>query len=294
MKLGIDILGNIALLKFDRTKKVAEKKRVANKFMKEHKNVRTVLEKIGGFSGRLRTQKTKWLVGEKTKEALYKENGCEFRFNVDTCYFSPRLSEERKELAEKIKKKEEVLVMFAGVGPFAIVIAKSGCKKVVSVELGRDCSKYAKINVKRNKLDNVLVVQGDVRKLQLLEKVLGVKRGKNVEKITKLSHGGFDRIVMARPNLKDSFLDVAFKASKKNTVVHYYGFSENKKFSDIQTLSSKNRVRSYHEDDKNKMIEMIKDEAKKARKKIKILKVKRAGDVGAYRFRFRVDLKVVN
>ena len=250
-----DILGNIAIVKFKKGEKASEKKKFALRFLKSVGNVKTILEKSDKFSGRLRTQKTKYLIGDKTKEALYRENGCIFRLNVDTCYFSPRLASERKEIAEKVRKKERVLVMFGGVAPFAVVIGKlSKVTEVVSVELGRECSKYALENVKRNKLQNVKIIQGDVR-----------KKCKNMDK--------FDRIVMARPNLKDSFLDVAFPIIKKNGTIHYYGF--------------------YETDRKEEMIDMINSEAKKHGKKLKILKVKKAGDIGKNKVRFRVDFKVI-
>jgi len=264
MKLGMDILGNIAILKFDRKEKNAKKKKVAEGFLKQHKSVRTVLEKTGGFSGRLRTHTTKYLAGEKTKEALYKENSCVFRFNVDTCYFSGRLSSERKEIAKKVKRGESVLVMFGGVAPFAIVIAKlSKVKKVVSVELSRECNKYAVQNVKRNKLiGRVEIVAGDVRRKL---------SGQNCRKECRINK--FDRIVMARPNLKDSFLDVAFKKIKSGGIIHYYGFVEEK--------------------EKNSLKELVNSGAKKARRKIRIVKFKKAGDIGPYRFRYRVDIKIL-
>lgn len=250
-----DVIGNIAIIKFPKGEKAAAKKRFALRFLKEHKNVSTVLEKSNKFSGRLRTQKTKFIAGDKTKEALYRENDCNFRLNVDGSYFSPRLSSERKEIAHLTKKNENVLVMFGGVAPFAIVIAKhSEAAKVYSVELGREPSRYALENVKRNKLHQVTIVQGDVRKV-----------------IPKLKVK-FDRIVMARPNLADSFLEVAFKAAKPRATIHYYGF--------------------YPENERNKLIELIEKEAKKAKRKIKITKVKKAGEVGNRRFRWRVDLKV--
>lgn len=250
-----DVVGNIAIVKFGRDEKVKEKKKFAEKFLKEHRAVTTVLEKSNKFSGRLRTQSTKYLAGEKTKEALYRENGCIFRLNVDTCYFSPRLAAERLEIAKIVKKGEEVLVMFGGVAPFAIVIGKhSRARRIVSVELGRDCSKYATDNVRRNKLATVAIVQGDVRK-----RVPEIK-----EK--------FDRIVMARPNLKDSFLDIAFPAVKKGGIIHYYGF--------------------YPVDEKDEMISMVKGEALRAGRSVKILKVKKAGEIGTKKYRFRVDLKV--
>lgn len=258
-----DLIGNIALFKFPDGFKIKEKKKFAKSFLEKHRAIRTVLEKKEKFSGRLRTLKTRYLAGENTKEALYKENSCEFRFNIDTCYFSTRLNSERKEIALQVKKGERVLVMFAGVAPYSIVIAKhSKAKEVVSIELSRECSKYAKENVRRNKvLDRVQIVQGDVRK----------KIGKGKEIDFK-----FDRIVMARPNLSDDFLDVAFQVCKKGTIIHYYGF--------------------YHElEFKAGVLDaLIEDKAKKSGKKIKILKKKRAGDIAPYKFRYRVDFKVMN
>ncbi len=254
---GQDVIGNIAILKFDWEASIADKKKEALKFLKEHKNVRTVLEKSEGFKGRLRTMKTRYLAGEKNLEALYKENGCEFRLNVESCYFSSRLAAERNKIASMVKKGENVLVLFGGVAPFAIVIAKhSKAKRVVSVELGRECSKYAEINVKRNKLKNVEIIQGDVNR------ILPKMREK------------FSRIVMARPNLESNFLDVSFPLVKNGGVIHYYGF--------------------YEEDKLGEMKEMIEEEAKKAKRKIKILEIERAGDIGAYKFRYRVDFKILN
>ena len=252
-----DVIGNVVIVKFPRGMSLKEKKKWGEKFLKEHSSVHSVLEKRGKISGRLRTPETRWIAGLKTKEALYRENGCEFRLNVDTCYFSPRLSSERSEIAGLVKKGERVLVMFGGVGVFAVVIAKQKkAKEVVSVELGKAPSKYALENVKRNKLVAVLsCLQGDVRRV-----------------VPKLK-GDFDRIVMARPNLKDSFLDVAFKKIKKGGMIYYYGF--------------------YSEEDVELMKKMILDEAKRVHKKVKIVRVKKAGDIGTRKYRYRVDISVL-
>jgi len=251
-----DIIGNIVIVKFKRGTKTPEKKKFAIEFLKEHKNVKTILEKATKFKGRLRTIKTKFIYGEKTKEAIYRENGCTFYFNVDKCYFSPRLSSERKEIAEDVKKDEDVLVLFGGVAPFAIVIAKTGKpKSVTSIELSRACNLYAKENVRLNKV-NVNLIQGDVRKILL-------KPNKK-----------WDRIVMPRPNLKDTFLDIVFPIIKKNGIIHFYGFSDEKK--------------------KEHLINVIKEESNKFKKKISIIKIKKAGDIGVRRYRYRIDFKVLN
>ncbi len=252
-----DILGNIAIVKFPKLTKVRDKKQFANKILKENKSVKTVLEKTGKFQGRLRKQTTKYLAGEKTKEVLYRENNCVFRFNLDSTYFSPRLSNERKEIAGKVKKGNVVLVMFAGVAPYSIVIAKnSKAGKVVSVEINREANKYAKLNVELNKVkDKVELIQGDVKRFA----------GKLKEK--------FEVIVMPRPKLKDSFLQQAFILSKKGTKVFYYDFCK--------------------DDEIGLVVEKIKAEAKKARKKIKILRIKKAGEIAPYQIRVRVDFRVL-
>ena len=252
-----DIIGNIAILKFSRSVKKAEKIKAAKQLLKQNKSVTTILEKIDKVKGRLRKIKTIYLAGEKTKIAEYKENDCRFRFDVDETYFSPRLSNERKEIAGQVKKTEKVLVMFAGVGPFAVVIAKLAKPKlVVSNEINRLATGFAKENVKLNKLENIEVVQGDSRRVAF-------EFSKKKQK--------FDRIVMPRPQLKDDFLDSAFGVVKKGGVINYYGFGGGP----------------------DEILKVIKVKAKKARKKVKVLKVKKAGDIGPYKYRWRIDLKVL-
>ncbi len=259
--MSYDVIGNIAILKFEGEVKNDYKKRFAKKLLQFHPNIKTVLEKSERVKGRLRTIKTKYLAGEKTKEAEYKENGCVFKFDVEKCYFSPRLSEERKRITEKCKSGEKILVMFGGVAPFAIVIAKNKpqIKKIVSVELGKECSKYAKINVKLNKLEKkVETIQGDVKKV--LPKL---KKKKEI----------YDRIIMSRPNLKETFLKSALVVARKGTIIHYYGFC--------------------HENDKEKLIKQIREECEKNKQKIKILGITKAGDIAPRKFRYRVDFKIL-
>ena len=252
-----DIFGNIALVKFPKEFKLINKKKFARKLMKINNSVKTVLEKSGKFKGRLRKMQTKWITGEKNKEALYKENGCVFRFNIDTTYFSSRLSNERKEIASKVKKKDKVLVMFAGVSPYSIVIAKnSPCETIFSNELNREANKYGKLNIELNKVGKkVQLIPGDIKKVA-----------------PKLKQK-FSVIVMPRPQLKDSFLKQAFMLSKKGTRIFYYDFCKI--------------------EDKEKVIEKIKQEAKKTKKKIKITKIKHAGEIAPYKVRLRVDFRVL-
>ncbi|HLC87402.1 MAG TPA: hypothetical protein VJH65_03965 [Candidatus Nanoarchaeia archaeon] len=283
---SFDFLGNIAVVKFPKGFSIEDKKKSAKKILQRQKAVKTVLEKVGDVSGRLRKMKTKYLSGEKTKEVLYRENGCIFRFNTDSTYFSPRLSSERKEIASKIKKGDRVLVMFAGVGPYSIVIARNSPAEIVySNEINREANKYAKLNIELNKVkDKVILMPGDIKKIvEKLKKGKMRDFGQGVRKKSpfrdlKKEHEenmglpSFDVIVMPRPRLKDSFLEQAFMLSKKKTKIYYYDFCKT--------------------DEIENVIEKIKLEARKFKKKIKILKINQAGEIAPYKIRLRVNILV--
>jgi tRNA (guanine37-N1)-methyltransferase len=217
MKYGIDQIGDIAILNFHSYYPLIFKKIVAWRLLQDGK-VNVVLEKKGIISGELRKTTLKPLAGEKRTDTMHNENGCKFYMDVAETYFSPRLSNERRMMCEEISKNlkngQTILVMFAGVAPFPIVLARmlkvKGKKaKIISSELNKLASEYAEKNVRLNKLENyVKVIEGDSRKLR---------------------EGKFDVILMPRPNLEETFLDAALKFSKKGTKIYYHGFGTEEK-----------------------------------------------------------------
>jgi len=48
---AFDVFGNIAIAKFPREFKIMDRKKFANKILKDNCSIRTVLEKVGKFSG---------------------------------------------------------------------------------------------------------------------------------------------------------------------------------------------------------------------------------------------------
>ncbi|MFA5061159.1 MAG: hypothetical protein WC494_02500 [Candidatus Pacearchaeota archaeon] len=258
-KIPQDIVGDIAILKFPRRTFWIVKKIKALVFLKKYKSIKTVLEKIEGFSGELRIPKTKHLAGIKTKEAIYRENDCIFYFNVDETYFSPRLSNERKIIAEEVaklvkKNKTKVLVMFAGVAPYPIIVAKKLIQKkkdfhIVSNELNEKANLYGKKNAHLNKLDNFISIIGGSAK-DLPDKI----------------NEKFDIIIMPRPNLKETFLKTALKLSKKGTTIFYHGFGTEKE-----------------------VLDEIKRETKG---KIGKISIRKAGDIGPHKYRWQAMFKV--
>jgi tRNA (guanine37-N1)-methyltransferase len=110
--------------------------------------------------------------------------------------------------------------MFAGAGPYSILLAKShpDCE-VVSVELNPAGEKYLRDNIHLNRVGaNSQSFCGDVRKV-----------------VPKL--GKFDRIIMPLPKNAGDFLDVAKAAANPGAVIHFYSFGRD--FSEAEKLIEK-------------------------------------------------------
>lgn len=215
-----DIIGNIAVI--DAKPKYAKK--FAAQVMSANKNVETVLRKGGAISGKFRTRKHIYVMGKRTYVAHYKENNCVFVVDLRKAFFSTRLAFERQRITSIAKDGETVLVMFAGVGPFAIEIAKKNkSSKVIAVELNEDACKYMHENVRLNKTDNVEIVNEDV------------------SSYSKKNKGIADRIIMPLPMSSADFLGSAYESAKKRCNIHYYSFGNK----DTAFEDSENLIKNY-------------------------------------------------
>ncbi len=280
-KIPQDIIGNIAILKFPKQTFLITKKIKALMFLKHNKNITTIVEKTGKFSGQLRIPTTKYLSGEKTTIATYKENNCTFKFDINKTYFSPRLSNERKIIADEIvklskKKGTKILIMFAGIAPYPIVIAKklkqaNKSAIIYSNELNKEANKSAKENIILNKLQkNIILIPGNAKQLpQLLTKLYKSRpTGRNIRLSTTDYRlpTKFNIIIMPRPNLKETFLKTTLELSEKGTTIFYHGFGT-----------------------KEKVLNEIK---KNTKNKIGKIKIRKAGDIGAYKYRWQTMFKI--
>ena len=201
---GVDVVGDIAIVRLTGFK-AREKKRAAEALLTELKNVRVVMEQEGGIEGEYRLRKLNHLAGERRTLTVHRENGCAFRVDVAKCYFSPRLSTERLRVAERVGPAERVLNMFAGVGPFSILIAKRAGARVESCELN---SFAAKLHEENNRLNRV-------------ERLVSVRNADAAE-LPGLTKSKFDRILMPHPSEADRFLPTALKLAKRGARIHYY------------------------------------------------------------------------
>jgi len=227
---SFDIIGSkqkaVAIIELPEELKDHEQ-HVASAIMNAHKNVSSVLSKESGRLGELRTMELRLVAGDPNTEVVHKESGWFFKLDPRKVYFSPRESAERERIAAKVCHGESVLVMFSGVGPLPVCIAKrDGSVLVTAVELNPDAHNYCIENIHLNKVgDQVHALLGDVR-----------------EVCPKLGLV-FDRVLMPLPKGAHMFLDVAISLLREGGVLHFYHWApELDLFSNAEELIAKEAV----------------------------------------------------
>lgn len=211
--MAYDIVGDIAIV---------EPGADAKRLLEENKNINVVLEKRGEVEGEFRIRDYEVTASRedardfsdvpalirprKITETVHKENGCRFKVDPTDAYFSVRLGTERKRICDQIKDGEKILVMFAGVGPYAIEAAKlANPEVVIGIEINPNALHYFSENISLNKLEGkVKALEGDVKEI-----------------IPKLKEE-FDRVIMPLPKDSDNFLYLALKRIKKGGRIHLY------------------------------------------------------------------------
>jgi len=255
LRRAYDVIGTIAILEIPPELKKKEKL-IADTILDLHGNIKTVLKKSDIHGTEFRTQPMKYIAGVKTKETIHTEHGIRLKLNVEKVYFSPRLSTERKRIAEQVKKAERILVMFSGCAPYPCVFAKrTQAKEIVGIELNPAGHDYGVENVKLNKIQNVTLINADAKQAKALTQTR------------------FDRIVMPLPKTADEFLDSALAVAKKGTIVHFYNFKELDKFHEAK--------------------ESIKAACKRKKKKCRILRTVKCGQHSPKAYRLCVDFQVL-
>ncbi len=235
-----------------------KEKIIAKTLIKLNRNIKSVLKKISEREDIFRLRKYKLLAGDRNTEVMHKEFGCILKVDPRKVYFSPRESTERLRVAKQVRGKETVLVMFSGVAPYAIAVAKFNPGAMVyCIELNPAAHKYAIENVKLNKMEERITL------------LVG-----NVTDVCKKLKMKFDRVVMPLPRGAYQFLQTAMSLTKKNGIVHFYHWA--------------------HEDDLfSEAVKLIKEEAKKQGKKTRVLKKRKVLPYGPRKWKVVLDFKIL-
>jgi len=206
---ALDIVGDIAIIEIPAELK-AHERLIGEAILIVHKNVRTVLAKAGAVSGTYRLRGFEVVAGENKTVTIHKEYGCKYHVDITKAYFSPRLSQEHNRVASLVKKGGTVVDLFAGVGPFSVLIAKNNAEaEVYAVDMNPEAIKLLERNIRLNKVENrVIPIQGDAKQT-VEERLMGIA----------------DRVIMNLPEKALEFVDTACKAIKPaGGTVHYYAF----------------------------------------------------------------------
>ncbi|RLG48175.1 MAG: class I SAM-dependent methyltransferase family protein [Thermoproteota archaeon] len=183
-------------------------KKAAEEIMRRYKHVKSVLLRVGPRSGTYRLRPLVLLIGDKNTEVIHKEHGYRLKLDPMKVYFSPREATERELIAKQVSPGEKVLVMFAGVGPFAIAIARfqPKVKEIIGVEINEIAYKYFLENVKMNKVeDKVRPILGDVRE------------------VCPPMFCSFNRVLMPLPKEAYEYLDLGLRSLKgPQGILHFY------------------------------------------------------------------------
>ncbi|MDI6905432.1 MAG: class I SAM-dependent methyltransferase family protein [Candidatus Bathyarchaeia archaeon] len=206
---AIDFVGDIAIIEIP-PELDAHKNIIGESVLKAHKNVRTVLAKAGAVSGTYRLRELSIIAGEPQTETIHKEYGCQYHVDLAKAYFSPRLSYEHSRVASLVGEDETVVDLFAGVGPFSILIAKTHENvKVYAIDMNPRAVELLEKNIRLNRVEGkVYPILGDAKHI-VKQRLSGVA----------------DRVIMNLPEKAIEFVDAACEAIKPTGgIVHYYSF----------------------------------------------------------------------
>jgi len=194
---SFEVVGDIAMVEDN------DAERVAAALMSTSKSIKTVIAPISDVEGEFRTRRFRHVAGETRTVTVHREHGLRYRVDLEGAYFTPRLGTERLRIAGLVSPGDVVLDMFAGVGPFALLLAKKGAD-VIAMDKNPVAVKYLRENALLNKVNNIEILEGDAAELAL--------RFENRA----------DHVIMNLPHSASEFLIPAIKAAKPEGVVHYY------------------------------------------------------------------------
>ncbi len=206
---ALDVVGDIAIIEIPSELKAYENL-IGEAILKTHRNIKTVHAKAGAISGTYRVRGYTFIAGEQKTQTVHREFGLTYHIDLAKAYFSPRLSHEHERVASLVQTGETVVDLFAGVGPFSVLIAKKNPKvKIYAVDINPEAIELLKVNVRINRVENrILPILGDARQMT-----------------ATILKGSADRVIMNLPEKAIEFVDAACQAIKpKGGIIHFYGF----------------------------------------------------------------------
>lgn len=183
-----DVVGDIAIIRLGE-EHLPFGKAVAEAIMRVAKNVRVVYASLG-VEGEWRVPRLVHLGGERRSETVHREYGVRIFVDVARAYFNPGLGEEHRRVAGLVRDGEVVADLFAGVGPFALHIARLRRALVFAVDINPWAISCLLRSLTMNRLvGRVAAVSGDARDF-----------------LSVVGDGVLDRVIMNLPHHATEFV----------------------------------------------------------------------------------------
>jgi len=199
---SLDIIGQLAILRLP-DKLLGHGTDIARAILAVHPSLRSVANDTG-VKGEFRLRTLKHLAGDPLGDVVHREHGVNYLLDPRKAYFSPRLATERRRVADQVRSGEIVWDLFAGVGPFSILMAKRApAAQIHAVELNLQAYEYLLHNIKRNGTGNVSATCADA-----------------AEAVTNLPAP--DRVIMNLPRDSWRFLPGVIERMDRGGTVHIY------------------------------------------------------------------------
>jgi tRNA (guanine37-N1)-methyltransferase len=152
---GYERVGHVAHFNL-RDEHLPHKTVIGETLMAKVVGIRTVVNKTDEISNEFRVFPMEIIAGEDDLVTTVKENGASFTLDFGKVYWNSRLGTEHQRLADAVPAGAVVWDMMAGIGPFAVPLARKRCV-VHANDLNPDSYKYLQVNIVKNKLRSDVV-----------------------------------------------------------------------------------------------------------------------------------------
>eukprot|EP00536_Pseudo-nitzschia_multiseries_P008635 jgi/Psemu1/257404/estExt_Genewise1Plus.C_2220026 len=229
---SFDVIGDIAYL--HSMPEEGDPEAIGTAIMKKNKSIKLVVARQSNLEGTERAPGDAGLViiaGAQRSPLItsHTEFGIRCVVDLNHCFFSPRMAQERLRICQQVARGEDVLVCFAGVGMEAIQISgRTEASSVVAIELNEvavECARRGHRMLGNNK---AVKTTGAAERLEILQ-------GDVLEVLPSLDRR-FDRVLAPRPKEGkldgdlgsgdggEIFLRVLLRHMKDGGECHWYDF----------------------------------------------------------------------
>jgi tRNA wybutosine-synthesizing protein 2 len=199
------VIGDVVLVRFPED--CPDRAVVAEALLDLH-NADTVLAR-GEVTGPIREPAVTVVAGSGDTEVVHREHGTRYAMDLAEVMFSPGNKAERVRMGEIVEPGEQVFDAFAGIGYFALPMARAGAE-VTAAEINPTAFGYLAENAVLNEVESRLsAVLGDSREIV------------GPEGPGAAAHGAADRLVLGHFEAADA-LEALLPALRSDGMIHLH------------------------------------------------------------------------